>query len=198
MGRYELVMLIHPNKSDKLEELLQPYLDLIINKGGNVTLLEDWGKRQLSYAIKKLTKAHYIFINFRSARNNLEELHHLLQFNPHVLRFIVVKNDTDLQVNTNFYLENKEQSDKLSQKLLQITVEEKSNVQIKKAQDDKITIDMIEYKNPEILKLYLSEVFSILPASVKNHNKTFQTTVTREIKRARYLALLPYFDLHQI
>ena len=53
-----------------------------------------------------------------------------------------------------------------------------------------------DYKNPLGLAPYVSDSFAILPAVVKGHKASFQRRISQEIKRARYLALMPYCDQH--
>lgn len=53
----------------------------------------------------------------------------------------------------------------------------------------------IDYKDPD-LKLYVQESFRIVPSRITGTKPRYQRQLTRAIKRARYLALLPYCDLH--
>lgn len=55
---------------------------------------------------------------------------------------------------------------------------------------------LIDYKNIDLIKEYVSETGAILPARITNASGRHQRMLTREIKRARVLALLPYSDAH--
>lgn len=54
----------------------------------------------------------------------------------------------------------------------------------------------IDYKDLETLKLYISETGKIVPARKMGTTARYQRQLARAIKRARYLALLPYTDQH--
>ncbi len=51
---------------------------------------------------------------------------------------------------------------------------------------------VIDYKNPQMLKHFLSERGKIVPARITGITARQQRQVTQAIKRARQLALLPY------
>ena len=53
-------------------------------------------------------------------------------------------------------------------------------------------IKYVDYKDPEFLKKLLNEQGKILPRRLTGTSLKFQRKVSRAIKRARHLALLPY------
>ena len=55
----------------------------------------------------------------------------------------------------------------------------------------------IDYKDLEILKQYVSETGKIVPSRITGTKAKYQRQLATAIKRARYLALLPYTDAHQ-
>ena len=54
----------------------------------------------------------------------------------------------------------------------------------------------IDYKDINLLKDFITETGKIMPARVTGTSAKFQRQLTRAIKRARHLALLPYTDGH--
>jgi small subunit ribosomal protein S18 len=58
-------------------------------------------------------------------------------------------------------------------------------------------IDIVDYKDLELLKGYVSESGKIVPARITGTKAKFQRQLTTAIKRARYLALVPYTDGHR-
>ena len=53
----------------------------------------------------------------------------------------------------------------------------------------------IDYKDIATLKNYISESGKIVPSRITGTRAKYQRQLARAIKRARYLALLPYSDL---
>lgn len=93
MRHYEIVLLIHPDQSDQVSAMVQRYTAIVKNNGGQVHRLEDWGRRQLSYPINKLLKAHYILMNIESGKEAMAELSDNFRFNDAVLRQLTMKVD---------------------------------------------------------------------------------------------------------
>ncbi|MCY4044164.1 MAG: 30S ribosomal protein S18 [Cellvibrionales bacterium] len=57
-------------------------------------------------------------------------------------------------------------------------------------------IDHIDYKDLETLKAYVSETGKIVPSRITGTKAKYQRQLATAIKRARFLALLPYTDQH--
>lgn len=54
----------------------------------------------------------------------------------------------------------------------------------------------IDYKDVDLLKPYINEIGKIIPSRITGTSAKFQRMLTQAIKRARYLALIPYTDQH--
>ncbi|MCZ6500936.1 MAG: 30S ribosomal protein S18 [Gammaproteobacteria bacterium] len=55
----------------------------------------------------------------------------------------------------------------------------------------------IDYKDLETLKAYVSETGKIVPSRITGTKAKYQRQLAKAIKRARYLALIPYTDSHK-
>jgi small subunit ribosomal protein S18 len=54
----------------------------------------------------------------------------------------------------------------------------------------------IDYKDLETLKAYVSETGKIVPSRITGTKARYQRQLATAVKRARFLALLPYSDSH--
>ena len=61
---------------------------------------------------------------------------------------------------------------------------------------DKIPASFIDYKNFRFLIKYVTETGKIVPSRITGVSNKFQHLLSREIKYARYIALIPYCDRH--
>ena len=57
-------------------------------------------------------------------------------------------------------------------------------------------IKEIDYKDIDLLKQYVTETGKIMPSRITGTKAKYQRQLARAVKRARFLALLPYSDAH--
>ncbi|MEN8176878.1 MAG: 30S ribosomal protein S18 [Pseudomonadota bacterium] len=57
-------------------------------------------------------------------------------------------------------------------------------------------IEEIDYKDLALLKQYISESGKIVPSRITGTRARYQRQLATAVKRARFLALLPYTDQH--
>ena len=90
MRHYEICFIVHPDQSEQVPAMVERYKGVIAARSGTVHRLEDWGRRQLSYPIQKVHKAHYVLMNIECDNDTLGELEHAFKFNDAVLRHLTV------------------------------------------------------------------------------------------------------------
>jgi len=93
MRHYEIVLLIHPDQSEQVPSMIKRYKSVVKDSGGDVHRLEDWGRRQLAYPIRKIYKAHYILLNVECNKEALEELNTAFRYNDAIIRSLVLNRD---------------------------------------------------------------------------------------------------------
>ena len=93
MRHYEIVFIVHPDQSGKIQEMLKKYTGIIETDNGKIHRLEDWGRGQLAYPIKKLHKAHYILMNVECRPEALNKITNNFRVNDFILRHHVLKCD---------------------------------------------------------------------------------------------------------
>jgi small subunit ribosomal protein S6 len=94
MRSYECAVILQPAVTDDgLKTSTAKYVDIIANGGGEITRVETWGKRRLSYEIMKQPEGHYFFYRFRGDNPLLDELGRQLRIDENVLRHMIVRDE---------------------------------------------------------------------------------------------------------
>src|SRR5260221_13788625 len=91
MRHYEIVFIVHPDQSEQVPAMVERYKGLIAGRSGTAHRLEDCGRRQLTYPITKVHKAHYVLINIECDNETLTELEHSFKFSDAELRHLIVR-----------------------------------------------------------------------------------------------------------
>ncbi len=95
MRPYESVFILQSDLDDEAKEnMLEKIKDVIQKNGGEISQLENWGKKKLAYTIDKIHKeGDYYLINFVGDSQVLSELDHFFKMNNEILRSLVVRAD---------------------------------------------------------------------------------------------------------
>ena len=91
MRHYEIVFIVHPDQSEQVPAMIERYKNSVSSRGGKIHRVEDWGRRQMAYMIKKFAKAHYVLMNIECDNETLVELETAFKFNDAILRHLTVK-----------------------------------------------------------------------------------------------------------
>jgi small subunit ribosomal protein S6 len=90
MRHYESVFIVHPDQSEQVPAMIERYKGMVATRNGHIHRLEDWGRRQMTYPIQKMHKAHYVLMNVECDQETLDELEHAFRFNDAVLRHLTM------------------------------------------------------------------------------------------------------------
>lgn len=91
MRSYECAVILHPAVNDDgVRASTAKYVDIIAKGGGEITRVETWGKRRLSFEITKQVEGTYFFYRFRGATTVIDELGRQLRIDEGVLRHLIV------------------------------------------------------------------------------------------------------------
>ena len=112
MRHYEVVFLVHPDQSDQVPGMVERYEALVERGGGRVHRKEDWGRRQLTFPIAKIHKAHFLLMNIEVDRETLNELESAFRFNDAVIRNLIVKRKEAITGNSRIYEEELKEKEK--------------------------------------------------------------------------------------
>lgn len=112
MRHYEIVFMVHPDQSEQVPAMVERYRSMITATGGAIHRLEDWGRRQLTYPISKIHKAHYVLMNIECDGATLQQLNDAFRFNDAVIRNLVIKRD-EAVTEPSFLIKAKEKEDEV-------------------------------------------------------------------------------------
>ena len=94
MNKYELAVVVSAKiEDDARAEVIEKVKDLITRVGGNVTDVDEWGKRRFAYEIQKMKEGFYYFIHFEAESTVPAELEQRIRIMDHVIRFLCVRQD---------------------------------------------------------------------------------------------------------
>ena len=94
MTKYELAVVVSANVDDEVRNAtLEKVKKLIERFGGQITNVDDWGKKKLAYDIQKMSEAFYYFVQFDAEPTAPAEIEHRMRIKDNVIRYLCVKQD---------------------------------------------------------------------------------------------------------
>ncbi len=94
MRRYELMIILDPELEEKtVGPSLDKYLSVVRNGGGTVDKVDVWGRRRLSYPIRKKTEGIYTVVDMQASPADALELDRQLNLNESIMRTKLIRPD---------------------------------------------------------------------------------------------------------
>ena len=94
MNKYELCVVVSAKLEDEARaELVERIKDMIAKQEGNVTDVDEWGKKRLAYEIEKMHEAFYYFVHFESEPTAPAQIEGRMRIMDGVLRYLCVRQD---------------------------------------------------------------------------------------------------------
>ena len=94
MNKYELAVVVSAKIEDEARaEVIEKVKELIARFGGNVTDVDEWGKKRLAYEIQKMKEAYYYFIHFEAEATCPGEVERRIRIMDNVLRYLCVRQE---------------------------------------------------------------------------------------------------------
>ena len=110
MKKYELLFLIDSSiENEKIDEVVAKISDVIKNNGGNVTELNNWGKKKTAYEVNKKWEGFYSLINFEAPAELIKELERVLRIDERVMKFLVIKVDEKKIAQAEFFAQKRKE-----------------------------------------------------------------------------------------
>jgi small subunit ribosomal protein S6 len=94
MRNYEAMYILKTDAdAEKMAANVEKYRKLIVDNGGEIVKLDEWGKRKLAYEVMKQREGYYVLMNFKSEAPAVHELDRVLKISDDIIRFLIVKLD---------------------------------------------------------------------------------------------------------
>jgi small subunit ribosomal protein S6 len=92
MRAYEVMVILDPSLDERtVAPSLDKYLNVVRNDGGTVDNVDVWGRRRLSYEIKKNAEGIYAVVSLTAEPATVKELDRQLTLNESILRTKVIR-----------------------------------------------------------------------------------------------------------
>ncbi len=96
MHKYELAVVLSAKlEDDDRTAALDKVKALIERFGGQITNVDDWGKKKLAYEIQKMTEGYYYFVQFDAESTAPAEIESRIRIMDNVIRYLIVRADEE-------------------------------------------------------------------------------------------------------
>ena len=94
MTKYELAVVVSAKiEDDERAKVVDKVKALIERFGGQITNIDEWGKKRLAYEIQKMREGYYYFIHFESESTCPAEVEKRIRIMDNVLRYLCVRQE---------------------------------------------------------------------------------------------------------
>ncbi len=94
MNKYELAVVVSAKiEDDERAATVEKCKALVERFGGQVTNVDDWGKKRLAYEVQKMKDGFYYFIQFDAESTVPAEIESRVRIMDNVIRYLCVRQD---------------------------------------------------------------------------------------------------------
>lgn len=91
-NQYETAIVISMKLGqDAINDMVEKFKKLIVDNGGTVDNVTEWGKRRLAYLINDEAEGYYVFIDFTADTTFVAELSRIYNITEGILRSLTLK-----------------------------------------------------------------------------------------------------------
>jgi small subunit ribosomal protein S6 len=92
VSNYELVLIVSPEVTDEeMPDFIAKLGELINKVGGSVDEVNQWGKRQLAYPIKRSTEGNYVLSKLKLKPTVTKDIEANFRLSSKILRHLLIK-----------------------------------------------------------------------------------------------------------
>ena len=218
MRLYEIVYIFDATlDEDSVNKKLEKFHPLVLGKSGEVVAVDHWGVRQMAYPVNKQSSGYYVVAQVRAGSDGLPEFERVLRLDAELLRYLIVLNEGEPTTGHSLLGaarpsraekdETDDDDDNGSREDAPTEGEdvdrgfsppEFSGGRGRRRRMEGPVIELLNYKDVSTLSHFMTEQGKILPKRTTKVTARFQRDLGRAIKRARYLALIPYIRDHEV
>ena len=93
---YESAAIINAALDDEqIESIISRIKDTIVNNGGEIREVENWGRKRLAYMVKKSKIGYYAIFRFNAPSIVVSKLERFYQLDEQILRYLTITLDND-------------------------------------------------------------------------------------------------------
>ena len=219
MRLYEIVYIFDATlDEDGVNKKLEKFHPLVLGKTGEVSAVDHWGARQMAYPIGKQSTGYYVVAQVRAETDGLPEFERVLGLDTELLRYLIVLNEGEPTTGHSLLGEappsradrddddddddrpgpSEDAPDEEDDGDSRFSPPEFSGGRGRRRRMEGPVIELLNYKDVSTLSQFMTEQGKILPKRTTKVTARFQRQLGRAIKRARFLALIPYIRDHEV
>jgi small subunit ribosomal protein S6 len=93
---YESAVLINAALDDEqIGTIIERIKETILNNGGEIREIENWGRKRLAYTVKKSKIGYYVIMRFTAPHNLVSKLERFYSLDEYILRYLTISLDSD-------------------------------------------------------------------------------------------------------
>lgn len=93
---YESAVMINAALDDELiDSIISRIKDTIVNNGGEIREIENWGRKRLAYMVKKSKIGYYAIFRFNAPSKIVAKLERFFSLDEQILRYLTLKLDSE-------------------------------------------------------------------------------------------------------
>lgn len=94
MIKYETVYIIDTEQEDDaIKELINKFKGIVEERGGQVSEIDEWGKRRLAYPINNRREGYYVLMNFEADPDTVLDLDRVFGITVGIIRHTIIKKE---------------------------------------------------------------------------------------------------------
>ena len=219
MRLYEIVYIFDATlDEDGVNKKLEKFHPLVLGKTGEISAVDHWGARQMAYPIDKQNTGYYVVAQVQAEADGLPEFERALRLDTELLRYLIVLNEGEPTTGHSLLgaappsHADKDDDDEDDHRpaLDEDAPDEEDHVDSRfsppvfsggrgrRRRMEGPVIELLNYKDVSTLSQFMTEQGKILPKRTTKVTARFQRQLGRAIKRARFLALIPYIRDHKV